>query len=106
MLPRATTGSRFAANTPNILKCTSLMTGWKYIDQLNITCASALSARDSNSSKPLSDNNSDWHWAGLAKRDGVYEDRWMAFLQTQPRLLITRQEVPMEWQTLKTSSLS
>lgn len=57
-------------------------------------------------SKPLSDNNSDWQWAGLAKRDGVHEDRWMAFLQTQPRLLITRQEVPMERQALKYSSLS
>jgi len=49
------------------------MTGWKCIDQLNITCASALDARDSNSSKLLSDNNSNWHWAG-GQMDGFFAD--------------------------------
>lgn len=62
--------------------------------------------RERDSSKSLSDNNPDWHWAMLPKRDEACEDRWMAFLQTQPRLLIKRQEVPMEHKSLKNSSLS
>lgn len=62
--------------------------------------------RERDSSKSLSDDNNSDYWAVLPKRDEACEDRWMAFLQNKPSLLIKRQEVPMEHKALKNSSLS